>query len=516
MTLRTLVPRGFAVRLGLATSLLLVVVSATQSWVFARLDMDQLRAYVSEQGRTVSTHIARAAAPLVLSGRMEPLARLAEDARAQHGLEYARIFNRHGLLLAAVGTTPAEDPTEDGWSTVVGDVWEFRSAMPDGGGTVTIGVPVSGLSALRRRKLETATLLTLACTLLGVLAALAMARAITRPLRALMTAADMIALGDLNARVDYTGSGELGRVARSFNAMARSLARSRTSVEEKVHELEEASHLKSEFVATVSHELRTPLHVILGYVEMLAEGAAGPLNDEQAAMLQAIDRYSRDQLHLITSVLDFSRLSTGRVSLQIEHFDLAPMLAEFQAWLTGVRGGENIALTVAVAPDVPPLETDRIKLQEVVRNLVDNAVKFTQDGIVSVDAWVGPQPGWVTIEVVDTGPGIDPAELPYIFDAFRQVGRSATRGTNGVGLGLSIVKQLVDVLGGRVTVTSTVGEGCRFRVEVPSSLEPVEALDTAVAALDAVASNRTALERTTPAPSPAPATGPVRPRLVVR
>ena len=115
--------------------------------------------------------------------------------------------------------------------------------------------------------------------------------------------------------------------------------------------------------------------------------------------------------------------------------------------------------------------------------------------------WQGLSPGWVTIEVVDTGPGIDPAELPHIFDAFRQVGRSETRGTNGVGLGLSIVKQLVDVLGGRVTVESKVGEGCRFRVEVPSTLEPVEALGTAVAALDAVAANGAAVQTAAAAPA---------------
>src|SRR5204863_7038214 len=136
------------------------------------------------------------------------------------------------------------------------------------------------------------------------------------------TAADAIARGDFGAQVDVRTGDELGGLARSFNAMAQSLARSRTTLEEysgaleeKVLELERANHLKSEFLATISHELRTPLNVILGYTEMLAEGAGGAVTPAQAEMIGTIDRYSRNQLELITSVLDFPRLSSGRVPL---------------------------------------------------------------------------------------------------------------------------------------------------------------------------------------------------------
>jgi signal transduction histidine kinase len=119
---------------------------------------------------------------------------------------------------------------------------------------------------------------------------------------------------------------------------------------------------------------------------------------------------------------------------------------------------------------VPTLETDRVKLLEIVRNLVDNASKFTAKGSITVQGWSGPTPGWITIVVRDTGPGIAAEDLPSIFDEFRQVGDHYTRRTGGVGLGLAIVKRLVDVLGGRIAVESVVGEGTTFRIELPARL----------------------------------------------
>src|SRR5262249_31296333 len=163
------------------------------------------------------------------------------------------------------------------------------------------------------------------------LCAVLLARAITRPIRTLARAADAIASGDFQAEVPVESRDELGRLADSFNAMARSLGRSRRALEEKGSELERANHLKSEFVATVSHELRTPLTVILGYGEMLAQGAGGAVSAEQASMLEAIQRYSKVELDLVTNLLDFARLSAGRVSVEVQRFELGALLTEIQA-----------------------------------------------------------------------------------------------------------------------------------------------------------------------------------------
>src|SRR5262249_28298634 len=144
----------------------------------------------------------------------------------------------------------------------------------------------------------------------------------------------------------------------------------------------------------------------------------------------------------------------------------------------------EVSLVVMVDPDLPPLETDRVKLQEILHNLVDNAVKFTTHGTIDIGARRARAAGWLTIEVTDSGVGIRPEERESIFEAFRQVGSSSTRTTGGVGLGLSIVKQLAEALGGTVSVVSTVGAGSTFRVDVPCRLPTAGDVPTAATALD--------------------------------
>jgi signal transduction histidine kinase len=133
--------------------------------------------------------------------------------------------------------------------------------------------------------------------------------------------------------------------------------------------------------------------------------------------------------------------------------------------------------------------TDRSKVQEIIRNLVDNAVKFTTAGSVTVRARPGDRSGWVRVEVADTGPGIRPEHRECIFDAFRQIGQSSTRGTDGIGLGLSIVKGHADALGGTVSIASSVGGGSTFHVDLPCALPGTPSGDPAAQALDEVTQN---------------------------
>jgi signal transduction histidine kinase len=467
---------GFAARLGLATSLLVFVVSVTQSWVLARRDLDNVRRYLTDRGHTVSEALARDAARSMATGNVDALRTLAEHARAQSGVTYTRFFDVHGLLLAsiglgpasAVGVAPQPGDRELGPIPIGADTWEFRApvfAGPELAGSVSIGLPLEALRDIRRRTLTTATTFTALFALAAPLGALLLARAITHPLHLLARAADTIARGDFATRVPVRSQDEVGALARSFNAMVESLAESRRSLEEKVAELERVNHLKSEFLATISHELRTPLNVIIGYTDILAENA----DPERAQVIAGIRRYSQLQLDLITSILDFSRLSSGKISFHIARFALAPALAEIQALYAGRLRGPRVRLTTTVDPRVPELETDRTKLQEIVRNLVDNAVKFTEKGAIAVTATMA-RASWVRIEVQDTGTGIADTDVQAIFDAFHQIGESSTRRTGGVGLGLSIAQQLVEALGGTISVASRLGEGSTFRVDVPCVL----------------------------------------------
>ncbi|PYO33184.1 MAG: hypothetical protein DMD86_11255, partial [Candidatus Rokuibacteriota bacterium] len=524
MRTRRLSPLGFGARLGLATSALVVLVCVAQSWILAQRGLDDVRRQLIETGRNASEQLASEVGATILSGSVDRLRELAGHARARSGVQYARFFDRHGLLLVSAGDPPTGAPPPGAAAVPAGpiavgaDLWEFQApilvAEPpprqlhapaplvagERAGTVAVGVSLESLHALRRRTLTTATLFAALFTPIAVLGAVLLTRAITRPLTVLASAADAIARGDFHATVEVRTRDEIGRLARSFNAMVESLTRSRAALEEKVAELERANRLKSEFLATVSHELRTPLNVIIGYVEILADPTGGRLDEEQAKMIAAIEHYSRLQLDLITNVLDFARLSSGHVSFQIERFALAPLLAEIQALQAHRLQNPRLALTVTVGPDLPMFETDRVKLQEIVHNLVDNAVKFTEAGRVTVVARAGSDSSRVVIEVGDTGPGIRAEDLETIFDAFHQVGASSTRRTGGVGLGLSIVKQLVNALGGTVSVASRIGEGSTFRIDVPCRLRAPgaatpETVTAAVVALDKVTRNVARLPR---------------------
>jgi signal transduction histidine kinase len=486
---------------------LVVVVCIGQSWLLARRDLDHVRGYLEDRGRSLATQLGREAAHALAEGDLEGVQSLVDQARAASDVLYARVLDRQGLLLAAAGRPPATTArgasgVDDGAPSPIGtDVWEFRAAIGAADarvtstaalGTAAVGVSLEPLEALRRRRVTTATVFAVLSALIGVLGAGMLARAMTRPLRALVEAADRITRGDFAARVAAGTRDEVGRLGGSFNAMAESLARSRALLEDKVRELERADHLKSEFLATVSHELRTPLNVILGFTEMLAEGGGGAVTSAQAEMIETIDRYSRNQLELITSVLDFTRLSSGKVSLNVERFTLVPLLTEIEMHQSARLRASGVTLRVTVDPEVVEVETDRIKLQEIVRNLVDNAVKFTAAGMVSVRAHLA-EPGWLAVEVADSGTGIAPEELEAVFEAFHQLGASSTRSTGGVGLGLSIVRQLAEALGGSVSVSSTVGEGSVFRVLLPCvPLAPAAAANTtATTALEAAARNAT-------------------------
>jgi signal transduction histidine kinase/CheY-like chemotaxis protein len=232
-----------------------------------------------------------------------------------------------------------------------------------------------------------------------------------------------------------------------------------------VEELERANRLKGEFVATMSHELRTPLNVIIGYTALLTDGMFGALTPDQLDPLRRLDKSARELLDLVTATLDLSRLEAGRLPVEAREFQVRDVIQELAAE-TGLLGTKpGVALRWTVAGDLPALFTDPVKLKVILKNLVTNAVKFTEQGSIVVDA--APRAGGVEVCVTDSGIGIPGESLPVIFEPFRQADSSNTRPYGGVGLGLYIVRRLLDVLGGSISVESEVGRGSMFRVWLP-------------------------------------------------
>jgi signal transduction histidine kinase len=232
-----------------------------------------------------------------------------------------------------------------------------------------------------------------------------------------------------------------------------------------VEELESANQLKSEFVATMSHELRSPLNIIIGYHELLLDGGFGALSAAQRDPLRRADRSARELLDLINATLDLSRLEAKRIALELGPVEVAELVDEVGRELAHHPDRPHVDVRWSTAPDLPPLHTDRVKLKMVLKNLVENAVKFTERGEIALQA------GWrddgVEFRVVDTGLGIAPESQAAIFEPFRQIDSGNGRVRGGAGLGLYIVRQLMAALGGTITVESTLGKGSTFRICLP-------------------------------------------------
>lgn len=232
----------------------------------------------------------------------------------------------------------------------------------------------------------------------------------------------------------------------------------------------EVEKLKSTFVAMVSHELRTPLNAILGYAEMFKEAVYGPMNEKQVNMADRIMKNTKRLLGLINDLLDQAQMEAGKLTIQMGPVRPAELLEALHGLMDKSAADKNLRLTSEIDPNLPDtLNGDTARLQQILVNLVSNAVKFTEQGSIRVRLFRPNKNKW-GIVVSDTGGGIPESEIPHIFDTFRQVEGAATRVHGGVGLGLSIVKQLVNMMNGEIDVQSIWGEGSTFLITLPLTL----------------------------------------------
>jgi signal transduction histidine kinase len=234
--------------------------------------------------------------------------------------------------------------------------------------------------------------------------------------------------------------------------------------------LEQASALKSQFLANMSHEFRTPLNAILGYTHMLLHGVTGPVSDAQRKSLTRIDSNSRHLLALINDILDITRIEAGRMPLNVSTFRIPDLVHEVMSELEPIIKRSSLIVKPRMRPRLPPLRSDRQKVKQIVLNLLSNALKFTPAGTVTISATYDVRSRMVAIAVKDTGVGIPEGSRSKVFEDFRQLDSSPTRGYGGTGLGLSICQRLAQMLGGTIDLQSAVGEGSTFTLRLPARL----------------------------------------------
>jgi signal transduction histidine kinase len=228
------------------------------------------------------------------------------------------------------------------------------------------------------------------------------------------------------------------------------------------------SHLaKTEFLSVVSHEFRTPLNIIMGYAALMEEELVGTIGAEQRNCLEQIRNASHDLLDLVMRMLQAGSLEAGLLRVKNEEIALCRLLDEVKREIRPRE--QNVQLIWGVAADLPPIMTDPEKLKQILHNLIDNALKFTERGQVRIVTKMVSDQRQLHIDISDTGIGIAAEVLPFVFERYRQADGSISRAYEGLGLGLFIAKKLTDLLGGALTVTSEIGTGSTFTVALPCS-----------------------------------------------
>jgi two-component system, sensor histidine kinase ChiS len=343
-------------------------------------------------------------------------------------------------------------------------------------------------------------------------------RGITRPINRVNKSATAIASGALDQKVDVKGINELEVLGESFNLMARQLKDSFATLETQNLELQRLDKLKDEFLANTSHELRTPLNGIIGIAESLIEGATGEISPLTRSNLAMIVSSGRRLSSLVNDILDFSQLKHQHLQLQLKPIDLHSITNVVLCLSQPTIAHKNLSLINAIPVDLPPVEADENRLQQILYNLIGNAIKFTSSGSITVSAEVidpplpplirgennaeisplktgnfstpvpplprgargdqtpelrGGEKSYIAIAVSDTGIGIAEDKFDQIFGSFQQAEGSISRQYGGTGLGLTVTKQLVELHGGKISVQSTLGKGSQFTFTLPIAQETV-------------------------------------------
>ena len=265
---------------------------------------------------------------------------------------------------------------------------------------------------------------------------------------------------------------ELAGQQQELTTQAAELTEQNTELEMQKRKLDESNRLKSAFLSNMSHELRTPLNAVIALSGVLHRRLANAIPAEEYGYLEVIERNGKNLLMLINDILDLARVEAGRADISISNFSLRELAGEIVALLAPQAQAKGLTLVSHVGADLPQLASDPDKCWHILQNLVSNAVKFTEQGSVEIAAQQVDSEFQVAIR--DTGIGIAADQLPNIFDEFRQVDGSTSRKYGGTGLGLAIAKKYALLLGGRISVASTPGQGSTFTLHLPAAPGPAD------------------------------------------
>ncbi|RKZ82945.1 MAG: hypothetical protein DRR19_19845 [Candidatus Parabeggiatoa sp. nov. 1] len=388
------------------------------------------------------------------------------------------------ILNAFQGQIQTEGPYTDQWGTFI----STRIPVKDANGQVIaiLGLDYDVASEVNQlNSLWNICMMILAVSvLLSLLLAYAIAHWLEQPIAKLRVGAQQLRDGNFDTSIEIKSRDEFGTLADTFNQMTIQLKRSFATLEEKNRELQRLDQLKDEFLANTSHELRTPLNGIIGIAESLIEGVVGELSEQVNTNLAMIATSGRRLSNLINDILDFSKLKHQTIDLQVKPVGVREIVDVVLTLSQPLIGNKSLQLVNAISPEIPAVEADENRLQQIFYNLIGNAVKFTEAGKIELSAkFINEQ---IEITVADTGIGIPADKLDRIFESFEQADGSTAREYGGTGLGLTVTQQLVGLHGGKIRVESVINEGSRFIFTLPVSEGKAASLSQVVPILSTV------------------------------
>jgi signal transduction histidine kinase len=242
-----------------------------------------------------------------------------------------------------------------------------------------------------------------------------------------------------------------------------------TALEKLNAELQEASRIKSEFMAAMSHELRTPLNIIMGNIELMGDRFFGDITEEQKKSLTQITHHARALLKLINNALTVTKIEAGKMQVESNTVEVEEVVTNVKDYTEQLSRNGRLQVLWQVEPKLPPLTTDALKLEEILQNLIGNACKFTPAGKIEILVRNLKDQKRIEFAVADTGLGIDEKDLDKIFEEFHQLKEAHTGNFDGFGLGLNIVKKYLELMQGDIRVESRLGSGTTFTFTLPYS-----------------------------------------------
>ena len=426
---------------------------------------------------------SRQIVPILTAATVAPLAQrdyatvqsILDESLSKKGVSYLAVVDNQANRVAAAGIQPedalpevisnfdlalhAENPTYH----VKTPVMMFGQPL----GQLHLGLDLSHVQAARRDLLMQGTGIAVGELLLSFLVLTLLVMWMTRNLADLTRASTEVTHGNMTPAPVHEGPDELGQLGAAFNAMSQAVGARVTELTNAKVQAENANRAKSEFLANMSHEIRTPMNGVMGMIDLALDQAT---DSEQRNYLMTAQSSAQSLLVILNEILDFSKIESGQIDIEQVPFDIGLLMTESMAAISGRAKLKGLDVQIRLPDSLPPsLLGDPLRIRQVLTNLCDNAIKFTQQGgltlqLESMEPTTSPI--LAHFSVADTGIGIAPAKQELIFEAFSQADTSTTRKFGGTGLGLTICSRLVELMGGRIWVESVMGQGSTFHFTV--------------------------------------------------